>query len=57
MQNVAPRLSDTPGQVVRPGPELGLHNRDVLHGLLGLDQASLDALHAAGVVGRSANPG
>jgi formyl-CoA transferase len=33
MQNVAPRLSATPGGVRWTGPELGEHNREVLTGL------------------------
>lgn len=50
MQNVAPRLSDTPGGVVHPGPELGEHTVDVLGGLLGLDDARLNALKEAGII-------
>ena len=34
MQNVAPRLSDTPGAVRHVGPELGEHTDEVLAGLL-----------------------
>ena len=51
MQNVAPRLSATPGRIRHAGPALGEHNRDVLHGILGVDPARLAALQAAGVVG------
>jgi formyl-CoA transferase len=54
MQNVAPRLSETPGRVVAPGPALGQHNVEVFRGLLGLDPAALDALTKAGVIGRCA---
>ncbi|WP_207762576.1 CaiB/BaiF CoA transferase family protein [Niveispirillum lacus] len=50
MQNVAPRLSDTPGGVVHPGPELGEHTAEVLGGILGLDQDRLSALKAAGII-------
>ncbi len=53
MQNVAPRLSETPGSVRSVGPELGEHNGEVFAELLGLDQARLDALSEAGVIGRS----
>ena len=50
MQNVAPRLSRTPGGVRWTGPTLGEHTREVLGGLLGLDDATLDALAAEGHV-------
>jgi formyl-CoA transferase len=36
MQNVAPRLSRTPGRVRTAGPALGEHNREVWQGVLGL---------------------
>jgi len=36
MQNVAPRLSRTPGKVRSAGPALGEHNREIWQGLLGL---------------------
>ena len=36
MQNVAPRLSGTPGEVRWVGPELGAHNDEILKGLLGM---------------------
>jgi formyl-CoA transferase len=49
VQNVFPRLSDTPGRVRWLGPELGEHNADVL-GALGLDPEELERLAAAGVV-------
>jgi formyl-CoA transferase len=50
MQNVAPRLSETPGGVRHPGPELGEHNEAVFRGLLGLDQATIDDYRARGIV-------
>ena len=41
MQNVAPRLSDTPGRVATPGPALGQHNAEIFRDLLGLDAGDL----------------
>lgn len=38
MQNVAPKLSATPGEVRWAGPELGAHNDEILRGLLGLTE-------------------
>jgi crotonobetainyl-CoA:carnitine CoA-transferase CaiB-like acyl-CoA transferase len=35
----------------RPAPLLGEHNREVLGGLLGLDNATIDALEADAVIG------
>ncbi len=50
MQNVAPRLSATPGGVRHPGPELGEHNDEVLGGLLGLQAADIRRLRSSGIV-------
>jgi formyl-CoA transferase len=50
MQNVHPKLSETPGEVRWPGPGLGEHTDAVLADKLGLDGACIAALHAAGVV-------
>ncbi len=50
MQNVAPKLSRTPGRVRAPAPELGDHNEDVLAGLLGLAREQLQRLAEAGVI-------
>jgi formyl-CoA transferase len=50
MQNVAPRLSATPGRVRTPGPDLGRHNDEVYRGLLGLTPEDLEHLRAEGVV-------
>ena len=50
MQNVAPKLSDTPGSVTSLGPALGEHNEDVYRGLLGLDDAALQRLSDDGVI-------
>lgn len=51
MQNVAPKLSETPGRVRSPGPELGEHNAEVFERLLEIDPARLRALAEAGVIG------
>jgi formyl-CoA transferase len=50
MQNVAPKMSVTPGQVRWPGPELGAHTAEVLGGRLGLTEKRLDQLKASGIV-------
>ena len=50
MQNVAPKLSATPGQVRTPGPELGEHNDEIYRGLLGFDDAKLAGLRSRGIV-------
>jgi len=49
MQNVAPRLSDTPGSVRWAGPELGEHTDEVLRGI-GVDGSRLGELREAGIV-------
>jgi formyl-CoA transferase len=54
MQNVTPRLSETPGGVHAAGPALGAHNAEVFGALLGLDAGRRAALAAEGVIGRSA---
>ncbi|MCX7298934.1 MAG: CaiB/BaiF CoA-transferase family protein [Rhodobacterales bacterium] len=50
MQNVAPRLSDTPGAVRHAGPELGEHTEDVLKGILGIASEKLDDWRARGII-------
>ena len=49
MQNVFPKLSDTPGSVEHAAPNLGENNVDV-YGGLGLDSAKLENLKAAGII-------
>ncbi|TQM66934.1 formyl-CoA transferase [Actinomadura hallensis] len=50
MHNAFPKLSETPGAVRRPGPELGEHNQEVYGGLLGLNQDEIAALSERGVI-------
>ncbi|WP_254206456.1 CaiB/BaiF CoA transferase family protein [Nocardia alni] len=50
MQNVAPRLSDTPGRIHSLGPELGEHNAAIYRNMLGLEQSDLAELAGAGVI-------
>ena len=50
MQNVAPKLSDTPGAVRRTGPALGEHNAEILGGLLGIEEEERARLAEAGIV-------
>ena len=49
MQNVAPKLSETPGEVRWVGPRLGEHNEEVLGGVLGLSAEEVSGLKGAGV--------
>jgi formyl-CoA transferase len=50
MQNVAPRLSRTPGAIRWLGPELGQHNDDVYGRLLGVDEAQREQLASQGII-------
>ncbi|HKL63570.1 MAG TPA: CoA transferase, partial [Woeseiaceae bacterium] len=50
MQNVAPKLSGTPGSVRSPGPALGQHTDEILAGLSGYDAERLQALRENGVI-------
>ncbi|MEP3636982.1 MAG: CoA transferase [Paracoccaceae bacterium] len=50
MQNVAPRLSDTPGAVRHVGPTLGEDNNYVLGELLSLDDNEQARLKDAGII-------
>jgi len=50
MQNVFPRLSDTPGGVDWTGPELGQHNQEIFSELLELSGEELSLLRERGVI-------
>jgi crotonobetainyl-CoA:carnitine CoA-transferase CaiB-like acyl-CoA transferase len=50
MQNVVPTLTETPGRIDHPGPELGEHNHDVYVRELGMTEEELDRLRRDGVV-------
>ena len=50
MQNVAPKLSETPGAVRSPSPALGQHNDEIYLRVLGLSPERYAELKAAGVV-------
>lgn len=52
MQNVVPKLSETPGAIYAPGPELGQHNEEIFCSLLGLDKNSIEQLAERGVIGQ-----
>ncbi len=50
MQNVFPRLSESPGEVRHVGPTLGQHNQEIYQALLGLNDDEMSSLTAAGVI-------
>jgi len=50
MQNVVPKLSDTPGEVRWVGPALGEHTDEVLGEVLGLDGERIAELRSRGIV-------
>ncbi|MEM6460286.1 MAG: CoA transferase [Pseudomonadota bacterium] len=50
MQNVAPRLSETPGSVRHVGPELGEHNDYVYGEVLALSQETQSSLRDKGII-------
>jgi formyl-CoA transferase len=50
MQNVFPKLSETPGSVRHVGPMLGEHNQEIYQGLLGIDDNKMSALLSAGII-------
>ena len=51
MPNVFPKLSETPGAVRRPAPEVvGQHTDEVLSEVLGMDAEECDGLRRAGII-------
>jgi crotonobetainyl-CoA:carnitine CoA-transferase CaiB-like acyl-CoA transferase len=55
MQNVIPRLTETPGRIDHPGAALGEHNADILGDELGLSAHELAELAAEGVITETAS--
>ncbi|NOR19415.1 MAG: CoA transferase [Xanthomonadales bacterium] len=45
---IIPKLSDTPGMTLWPGPELGAHTEEILGGMLGMSAEEIKKLRAAG---------
>ncbi|MCU0491792.1 MAG: CoA transferase [Chloroflexaceae bacterium] len=50
MQNVVPKLSATPGGIDWAGPELGQHNAEILHDLLGLSSERMAELRERKII-------
>jgi len=50
MQNVAPKLSATPGAIESIGPELGAHNEAIYGELLGMNSAAMADLRDRGII-------
>ena len=44
------RFSETPVEYKVPPPTLGQHTREILQGMLGMDQQTVEALSAKGVI-------
>ncbi len=50
MQNVFPKLSETPGGIQWAGPELGQHNDEIYKGQLGMSDEELTSLKEQGII-------
>jgi succinyl-CoA---D-citramalate CoA-transferase len=50
MQNVAPKLSKTPGNIRRPGPELGEHNEEIYGGVLDMSSEQISEWTEKGII-------
>jgi formyl-CoA transferase len=50
MQNVAPKLSATPGGIRSPAPDLGQHTDEICRSLLNFDAARITDLRARGII-------
>jgi formyl-CoA transferase len=50
MQNVAPKLSKTPGNIRRPGPELGQHNQEIYGEVLAMTAEQMAELEGKGII-------
>jgi formyl-CoA transferase len=50
MQNVIPKLSESPGRIRTPSPALGEHNDEIYLDFLGVPRARYEALIAARVI-------
>jgi formyl-CoA transferase len=50
MQNVAPKLSKTPGNIRRPGPELGQHNKEIYSEVLAMTAEQMADLEGRGII-------
>ena len=50
MPDVLPRLSETPGKIRHAGLPMGVYNREIYQGRLGLTDAEMEKLKAEGVI-------
>jgi len=50
IQNVFPRLSETPGKVSWLGAEIGQHNTEIYRDRLGFTEAEIERLKKEGII-------